>query len=165
MNKTLRKILLFSCLLLITLTIVPKTFAFFTTYTRTKGQATLQLHDETRFKEEKIDGGKHVVISVPEGSDPVYVRVKTFAVDEVLKYLEYKGDHWNLKDGWYEYELPLHEKEEAALDITLNEEGQKTLEKDFNLVVVYEFVPASINEAGELFADWSADWNIQRIGG
>ncbi|MBR2578005.1 MAG: hypothetical protein IKE38_03640, partial [Erysipelotrichaceae bacterium] len=147
---------------------VSSTLAFFSTYTRVKGTAPIGLSESSKFKETEIEGGKHVVITCLDGSDPIYVRVKAFAFEEILEQLEYKGDNWTKDGDWYYYDLPLRTdkteaEKQAVIDIVLKEDAQIDLET-FNIIVVYEFIPASVDTNGNLYPDWTAVWTIEEGG-
>ena len=144
---------------------VNETLAYFTTYTRVKGSAELSLQESTRIKEEDVDGGKHVVITAADDSDPIFVRVKAIAIEEVLSQLVYSGERWSEEDedGWRYYELPLNGGESATIDINLKEDAELDLDK-FNLIVVYEFIPAKLDSEGNLTADWeNGNWEYEEV--
>ena len=156
-----RKLIIFALMVIMTLAIsVSGTFAYFSTYTRVDGTAPIELGEKTKFKEEEVEGGKHVIITALDDSDPVYVRVKAFAFEEILEQLEYTGEHWTKDGDWYYYDLPLHAGESAVIDITLKEDAEIEAE-EFNIIVVYEFIPATLGADGQLYADWNADWEIE----
>ena len=165
MNR--KKLLLTTIAVLLVLAMaVPGAMSYFTTYVRAAGYRTLHLSDQTEFGEtENEGGGKHVVITAAEGSDPVFVRVLIMAPDAVLGSLEVKNGgasgSWENKgdftaDGclgyWY-FSEPIAHGQKAEMDIDLPE-GFKYDGETFNVVVVHEYVPAQVGADGELYADW-----------
>lgn len=159
-----KKILIAAMVIMALAITVNETLAYFSTYVRSKGTKPVSLTETVRFKEENVDGGKHVVITAAENSNPIYVRVRVYAIDEVLEQLVYSNTAgWNYNGGenWWYYEQPLYANQSAILDVNLKEDAQITVEK-FNIIVIYEFIPATMGSNGQLYGDWNADWTIEK---
>lgn len=167
MNKR-KKYLIIVMVIMTLLLSIPSALAYFSTYTREQGTALIHLREQTKIKEEKIDGGKHVSIVAMEGSDPVYVRVRAFAVEDIMKLLDHKGNGWTKEGDWYVYDKVLHAGEEASIDILFKAEGltaeQKEALEGFNVVVVYEFIPATSDLEGNFYPEWDKAWTIEKGG-
>ena len=141
---------------LVALVSVPSALAYFTTYTRIKGSSSVVLGETVTFNElETGTGDKHVTISVDEDSDPVFVRVGIFASGEITNRMTVEGT-WEFADGWYTYGQVLKGGETAEMNILINKTDLET--EEFNVVVVYEYIPAIVNDAGEFVPDWDAEW-------
>ena len=75
---------------------------------------------------------------------------------DVLYYNYTEGD-WKLTgDGWYEYQKVLMPGEEAVIDIEVDKLGLEMAQ--FNVVAVYEYIPAISDGSGGYVADWSVGW-------
>ena len=144
-------------LLLIVGIAVPSALAYFSTYVRVKGGVPVTLGESTQLKEEKTpDGGKHVVITAAEGSDPVFIRVKAFAPSDVQGLVNYEGEGWTEEDGYWYYGESIKDGESASIDITVDTDSLEDRD-EFDLIVVYEYVPAQAD--GEtLYADWDMEY-------
>ncbi len=144
-------------LVLILISEVKGSLAYFTTYTTVGGSQKIgKLSGDTEV-EEKVDGNKKTVTVKNTGEIPCYVRVRAYAGE--LFTLVYSGENWSeneKKDGWYYYVLPLEPNEvSAALTIEINWDSSIVAD-DFEVIVVEEFVPASYNEDGSTYGDWDA---------
>ena len=156
----MRKKTIIAIAALIILMIVPvrSTLAYFSTYVRIKGLAQLHLRDKVEFHEEESeDGNKLITLTVDEDSDDVFVRVKAFAVKEVLDNLTYKDtSKWteSAEDDSriYTYNTVLSAGDTVTLELIVD--AEKTGLKEFNLVVVYEYCPA---------IDGAPDWTGENI--
>ena len=173
MNR--KKLILASLAVLLVLALaVPAASAYFTTYVRVPGSKTVHLSDGTEFDETQTEGGgKHVVITADEDSDPVFVRVLIMAPEDVLDALvitnggesgswEDKGDFGS--DGcsgyWY-FSEPIKDGETAEMNIDLPE-GFQYDGDSFNVVVLHEYVPAEPDENGGLTANWDS-WDADDL--
>ena len=108
-------------------------------------------------EEPSEDGNKLITLTVDEDSDDVFVRVKAFAVKEVLDNLTYKDtSKWteSAEDDSriYTYNTVLSAGDTVTLELIVD--AEKTGLKDFNLVVVYEYCPA---------IDGAPDWTGENI--
>ena len=153
-----KKLFAVIAVLLVLAVTVPAAMAYFSTYVRVKGGVPVTLGESTQFKEERTPGGgKHVVVTASEGSDPVFVRVTAFAPSDMEDLVKYTGEGWTEGDGgfWY-YSKALNGGESAAIDIDVDTEAldARSDRDTFDLVVVYEYVAAKTDANGNLYADW-----------
>ena len=157
MNRRNKMILLLMIVLTFMIS-VPKTLAYFSTYVQAKGTVPVALKEVVKFKEDDISGNKRVTITADTDSDPIFVRVKAYASSEIMDLLEYKysDGEWTETDGWYEYNKVLLAGESAVIDIEINKVDIEL--KQFNVVVVYEYIPAISDGNGGYIKDWAADW-------
>ena len=137
-------------------------YAYFTTYTSASGTRTIHLGDSTTLEETFSDWKKD--ITVTNGSDSpqaVFVRVRGFSGEEYP--LSYNGKGWSDgKDGYWYYDQAV-EPGSAAATITVSIDGVPAAEEgnSFNVVVIYETVPAIQNgedESGNTVYE-EADWD------
>ena len=161
---TKRKTLLVSIVtvLMLLVTITPA-LAYFTTYVRVPGEKPVHLGEKVRIKEDGEDF-KHVVLTADEDSDPVFVRIAVFAPTEIEKVLEIEGKNWKKNGYYYEYELPLYAGESAEINIKIPD-GTEIDRETFDVVVLYEYVPALMDADGNLYADWTFKPVIEKVGG
>ena len=135
---------------------VPSALAFFSTYTRVKGGAPVILQETVTFTEEENDSGdKRIKITVDKDSDPVFVRVGVYASEDILNRIE-ADNTWQYDGTWYTYNSVLKAGETAELNLEVDKVNLDT--DEFNIVVVHEYIPAILNEAGEYVPDWNAKW-------
>ena len=124
--------------------------AYFTTYVTSKGGYVIHLSYETEIQEDVSQWTKRVTILNKEGSSPVFVRAKVFFADPYT--LEISGENWVLDgEGFYRYQLPLYGGESTASQLLIHISGIPEDAKpgdDFNVIVVYESVPAMFHEDG-----------------
>ena len=158
MNKKNKLILLLMIVLTFMIS-VPKTLAYFSTYTQVKGTAPVVLKEVVYFHEEDVGGNKRVVIKADSDSDPIYVRIRAYAsseIEDLIMYVFEQGE-WKLtSDGWYEYNSVLMANDEATMDIEIDKINIEMTQ--FNVVVVYEYIPAIDDGNGGYTKDWTADW-------
>lgn len=134
--------------------------AYFTTYVTAKGGYSVNWKHEEHMEESFTDWNKYVTITSKPDSIPVFVRVKAFAGTTYS--LDFSGSEWskNDADGYYYYNIPLNGGETTtALKIFIDNipiNPQKN--ENFNVVVVYETVPAQFDEAGNPISPMQADW-------
>ena len=158
MKNRNRNILIIFMIIAVCLISVPSAMAYFTTYARVKGTKPIKLKEVVRFKEEDISGNKHVVMTADADSDPIYVRVRAYASEEIMDLLTYKytDGQWTESDGWYEYYKVLNAGESAVMDIEIDKTDIEN--EQFNVVVVYEYIPAISDGNGGYVKDWDAEW-------
>ena len=138
---------------------VPKTLAYFSTYVQVKGTAPVVLKEVVEFKEEDIGGNKRVVIKADSDSDPIYVRIRAYASSEIADLISYiyETGEWKMTaDGWYEYQQVLMAGDEAWMDIEIDKINIELTQ--FNVIVVYEYIPAISDGNGGYVKDWTAGW-------
>ena len=156
-ERNIKRYTKISLLLLILLILLPSlslTLSYFSTYTRVKGDLVLKLGEKTEIKEEHYEDGKRVRIHNYE--DPVFVRLRVYAPERIEPLIKYEGEGWTYKeeDGWHYYDKVLLKDEEALMDVSVKTELLEG-EEPFDLVVVYEALPAKEDDSGNWYADWS----------
>ena len=140
MKKKSILIVLAMLFVLIAVTPIRESFAYFTAYDEASGEAAVTLKWETEIVEE-IDENqkdKHIVIK-NTGDTPVIVRVNVFAGDYAVP--SSKDGKWaENTDGWWYYTeiLPVGGTT-SELYVEVKTEGSpKAPDIDFNIVVVHE---------------------------
>ena len=156
-------------------------WAYFTTYVETEGGYTVRLEEETTIEEEFFAWMKRVVITVEEGTQPVYVRARAFggdayplsywyeAVDAAGQKSEYplpsKDSRWIPgADGFYYYRDYLYyDKDNADAGRTESllvriENAPEGAAPDFDVVVVYETLPVKYKEDGTAYRADEINW-------
>ena len=146
-------------LALIALISVPSVLAYFYTYAESSGSVALTLKDDTDINEPYIrDGVKHVEILAEEG-DPVMVRVRVFNPNNVdWEYANYDASLWKQEGDYMVYQQPLNGGETATIDVKVHLESMEEPKDgdEFNVIVVYEAVPALYDDAT---GTWYGEWN------
>ena len=155
-NKKLLLLIMLACVMFIS---VPKAFAYFSTYTEVSGSKPVILKEKSGFKEINVNGNKHIVITAADDSDAIYVRVKIFADDMIWNVMnvDYDSSKWTKNGEWYEYNEVLWPGDDGAVmdisvDTTVIELPQ------FNVIVVYEYIPALSDGNGGYIKDWTVGW-------
>ena len=128
--------------------------AYFTTYAESKGGYEIEL-GKTTMHEKFYDWIDHVTITNSEAGQPVYVRARAFAGNQIE--LLYSGEGWTLvEDGYYYYDEILSGGERTQeLRVRIDNIPESSDSKHFNVVVIYEVTPVKYDENGEPYADWS----------
>lgn len=155
--------------------------AYFTTYVEAQGGAVVHLGGETKITENVSSWTKHISIQNTEG-EPVYVRVKAFCGDAyALQYSDPENMWLRLgpantdqnaadDDVFYLYKNIVYSGENNAtseLQIKIDTKGN---ENTFDVVVIYESIPAQYDEEGNMLspvitengvvkANPAVDWN------
>lgn len=134
--------------------------AYFTTYCTAKGGYEVSWKHQEELHEEYHDWNKLVTVSSKEGSVPVFVRVKAYSGSTYT--LTYAGDDWtDGGDGYWYYETPLDGgKTTSGLNIAIGNIPTTTEETNFNVVVIYETIPAIYNADGSAQDAAAADWSV-----
>lgn len=133
--------------------------AYFTTYVTAQGSYDVSWYHEEKLHEEYHDWNKLVTISSEEESIPVFVRVKAFSGSTYT--LTYTGSDWtDGGDGYYYYKTPLEGgATTTGLNIAIaNVPTTATEGQNFNVVVIYESIPATYDANGAVdptTADWT----------
>ena len=140
MKKKSILIVLAMLFVLIAVTPIRESFAYFTAYDEASGEAAVTLKWETEIVEE-IDENqkdKHIVIK-NTGDTPVIVRVKVFAGDYAVPSSE-DGKWTENADGWWYYTeiLPVGGTTSELFVEVKTEGSPKAPDIDFNIVVVHE---------------------------
>ena len=156
--------------LVLGMTIVPA-WAYFTANATAAGEMEITVKPSTHITEEYGDGAKHVFIHNDEdSSEDVVVRAKVFCPRPLT--CNISGTNWMgpAAEGWYLYDEVVHpgkSAEELMVQISGLEEmfpsGSNPQESDyetnFNVVVVYEALPASqATVDGDYVIEFPAGW-------
>lgn len=173
-SKILLTVLAFSMVLGLS---IGSAMAYFTTFVTAKGGVTIRLGDHTTITEPEVtDWTKHIVIH-NDGPDACYVRAKAFAGSTLkLTYTDLSGGLWtDGGDGYWYYDfdgetkgvqpVPAGEDTQELLvkiDGIPTDEDVKKGKEDFNVVVVYESVPALYDESGSPYADWTQEIQVDK---
>ena len=156
---------------------LPSAYAYFTDQSYASGGLPVKAGPDTDIREWYGEKEKHVIISNLKDSVPVFVRARVYAYEEYLDTVS--GDGWSNshEDGWYYYQRivdPGEETTELLVKIKFPE-GKQTIGPDgtiideevvdrtgenFNVIVVYEAVPADDQLTPE-----TADWSMHVNGG
>ena len=147
--------------------------AYFTTYVTSRGGYVIHLGNETTIEEPDVTNWtKRVTIkNTADASEPgklVFVRARAYVGAAYESGLTYEGASWlapgdpaspDKGDGFYYYYLPLAPQQSTTeLLIKINNIPVDAEEGDiFNVVVVYESVPAVLdaNGAPDLATAWA----------
>ena len=162
MNRK-NRLLVFVSLALLVIVMVPNAFAYFSTYTQTKGMKKINLKDESHINEEKVENGiKEIVITADPNSEPVFIRVKAIHINTIATSKSetaaspYNPKDWTQNDDdYYYYKYPIDGSDDttgilnsAKLNLKVeipSTEADKIGDK-VHVVVVYEAIPASRSE-------------------
>lgn len=130
--------------------------AYFTTYARASGGYTIHLGARTEIEEQVSNWTKHVTITVEDGSEPVFVRVKAFAGSQyTLTYSDENGSWTPGADGYYYYAEPVSGGGSTGeLLIQIGNVPEKDVDS-FHVAVVYETTPALYDGSGTPYGDWT----------
>lgn len=149
--------LLLTAFVMVVFATVGTSLAYFTTYATAKGGYPIHMGYQTELHESFSAMTKHVSISAAEDSQPVYVRAMAFAGSEFT--LTFSGEGWSKgSDGFYYYDSVLPGGETTAeLKVKVGVPEGKVYEEGetFNVVVIYESIPALYDETGAPYADWT----------
>ena len=137
---------------------IPKALAYFSTYTEASGTLSLRLKEIVGFKEVNVNGNKHIVITASDDSDPIFIRVKIFADDAILNVMsvDYDSSKWTYDGEWYECSEVMMAGETAVMDISVDTAVIELAQ--FNVVVIYEYIPAISDGNGGWVKDWTHQW-------
>lgn len=153
-------------ILIVVFVSVPPTLSYFFTYVETSGTVTVRLSDGGSINEDvpPEEPIKNVTITADENSDPIFVRVKVFAADDVE--ITTLSEGWTKVDGYFEYAEPIdgfdsdskfaRSTKTLKLEISIpkSEKEEDAIEK--HVVVVFEATPA-IYENGS----WTKNWDVK----
>lgn len=152
---------------LITIVSVPSALAYFSTYTQTKGTKTLSFNYDTKLEESIYNNNK--TISVTATGDPVFVRVRYYAVSDKMTVeadpdsLVVDGETVWVKNGdYYYYTKPIDGKgigekktSNLILKVTTAADVEFAIGDVEHVIVIYEAIPAKYGVTYD-----SADWNV-----
>ena len=131
--------------------------AYFTTHVTAEGQDTMIFENKTEIHENVIDGVKYVTIT-NTGESPVYVRARAYAPSDIEP--SYSGDGWTIGDGGYYYTHTVLEPGDSTNELVVSVQafpGDAEAGDSFNLIVIYEAVPATYDEDGNPVENWDVD--------
>lgn len=139
--------------------------AYFTTYVTAKGGYAVNWKHEEHIDESFEDWNKYVTITSKPESIPVFVRVKAFSGSTYS--LSYSGNEWTENDGYYYYNNVLNGGETtSALRVYIDNIPTNPQKKEnFNVVVIYETIPAQFDEEGNFISPVLADWTKEIASG
>ena len=161
--RTNRRLVLISIILLM-LVSIPAAFAYFSTFTQTKGDKDVHLKEETKLTETMSGSVKVLTVEAENGSYPVYVRAKAFYNSDVIEVAQTSDSTgWNKDGDYYYYTDPIDDlndtdfaKATNALKLNVNIKAAATKDGDeLHVVVIYEAVPAIYDEKTDT---WSCEW-------
>lgn len=141
---------------------VNSAIAYFTTYCTAEGSYSMEMGFPSTDIDEKVDEeGKHIVIQ-NTGNYDCYVRVKVFAPSFTGVEQKYSGEGWsqNSEDGYWYYNSVLaagKDTNELLVTYTIPKPEGEEVPDDFNIIVVYEYVPVLYDEKGN--PDMTESWN------
>jgi len=159
---------------LITIVSVPSALAYFSTYTQTKGTKTLSFNYDTKL-EESIDNNNKT-ISVTATGDPVFVRVRYYAVSDKMTVeadpasLVVGGETLWVKNGdYYYYTKPIDGKgigenktSNLILKVTTAADVEFAIGDVEHVIVIYEAIPAKYGVTYDS-ADWNAALEVHKV--
>ena len=140
-------------------------WADFTDSSTVTGAMKVNVTPSTDIREWYQEGVKHVVVSnADDASTAVFVRARVFASGALSTTVS--GASWSGPDGegWYVYGDAVDPgKETTSLDIAIKFPPVKSATEptgavvgdNYNVVVVYEAIPAQYNADGTPIYDWS----------
>ena len=139
--------------------------AYFTTYVTAKGGYAINWKHEEHIDESFEDWNKYVTITSKPESIPVFVRVKAFSGSTYS--LSYSGNEWTENGGYYYYNNVLNGGETtSALRVFIDNIPTNPQKKEnFNVVVIYETIPAQFDEEGKFISPVLADWTKEIASG
>lgn len=161
MNK--KRVFLTALALVLILSLsIGSALAYFYTSDDSVGENKLELGAKTTIKEDYSEGVKTITITNDESSkQAVFVRAKAYGTPAPTY-----GTQWGAPvDGYYYYPGVLEpgQSTNPSLTVKVNFPGEptpKNIGETFNVIVVYEAVPAMYKEDGTPYASSYADaWN------
>ena len=161
MNRK-NRLLVFVSLALLVIVMVPNAFAYFSTYTETKGMKKINLKDESHIEEKKVENGiKEIVITADENSEPVFIRVKAIHVNTITTSKSntadtdtpaYNPSDWTKNGDYYYYKNPIDGSDDTTgilnsaklnLKVEIPSTDADKIGDQVHVVVVYEAIPAN----------------------
>ena len=157
MKKSYLPLAALALLLLIALSISPA-MAYFSDYTTADGAQEVNAGFKTEIEEEFESWTKKVTIKNTSDDLSVYVRAKVFSMYNV----KCNGTNWtptNAGNETYVYYTPAlaPKKSAAVLNVEITHPTTPEEGDSFNVVVIYEAVPARYDEDGTPYADWNQE--------
>ena len=160
MENKIRRLLIAALAVLTLAVSVPSALSYFSTYTRVEGERPIKLGEKVNVEESGDGSVKHIKLTADEESSPVFVRLAIFVPTSVEPYLVYEDEGWTKRGNYYEYDTVLFAGQSAEFEVKLQDDAP--IERDsFDLIVIYEYTPAMLDDAGDYYADWSLNYSIQ----
>ena len=145
-------------LLLVLAGTLRSSLASFTTYAYALGGKPIRLGSENEIHEEFSSWTKHVTIQANADSEPVFVRARAYADENVSLTITDESGAWtDGGDGWYYYAYVLAAGE-STRELLVRISGlpaDAQIGTDFNVVVVYECTRALYRADGTPYPDWN----------
>lgn len=148
------------------LTVSPA-MAFFTANTGASGVRGIRFGVDTKLEEEIVNSEKQVRVR-NTGKSPCWVRAKIFygesGTEGLAPSVTVEGINWSQgDDGWYYYtellEAPEREEDEKVTELLKVSYEAPENAPDYDIIVVYEYMPFMGEEEGGGRAAWEkADW-------
>ena len=160
MKNKIYGILMAAAILSVATAGIGKANAFFTANDTAAGYNSISLGDETTVDEDYDYTNKQKILVFKNSADSknaVFVRARAYAPSTMKT--SYIGEGWQEEsDGWCYFTEEVKPNDEQTLKIQI---GDYPLEEDkeFNVIVVYETIPAA--DENPLEADWdqaSDEW-------
>ena len=161
--KRMNKVLLVLAMVMLVAAMMIPAWSYFTTYATARGAETIHLGEKTVISEgDVLNWTKPITITNTHDKIAVYVRAKAFCGDN--QKLTYSGSGWteNKEDGFWYYSELLEpgDKTENVLNVKI--EGVPANDKSeagdtFNVIVLYESIPARYDADGKPYADWTQE--------
>lgn len=159
--KKSSKILLSAALVMIIAAMMIPAWSYFTTYAAAKGVQTIHLGENTRIKEDFENWTKKLLVTNEDKNVTVFIRAKAFS--GINNPISYNGTGWteNKEDGyWYYDEAVVPGGSTSVLNVVIEEPKDPKLNDKFNVVVIYESIPARYDEDGKAYADWEQEVHV-----
>ena len=134
--------------------------AYFTDWTDANGEEVVHAGHTGEINETFDKWTKHVTVKNTSADVSVYIRAMVFTTYNVTC----EGYKWTPnpagKNEYIYYADPVGPGETApdVLDVTITPPSNLTDGESFNVIVVYEAVPARYNSDGTAYADWTQEF-------
>ena len=161
--KKLTKINLIAALVMLIAAMMVPAWSYFTTYAHAKGGWPLSFGEQTRIHEDFENWTKKLSVQNLDKDHEVFVRAIAFAGDYTK--LSYEGTGWTRNaDGYWYYDKVLGVNGTDAdtteiLNVKIEQPKSAEIGDSFNVIIVYESVPAKYNADGTAYADWTQPIN------
>lgn len=155
------KILIAAVLVMLIAAMMVPAWSYFTTYAEASGGKIVHLRENSRIEESFANWTKTLQVENTDDTVSVFVRAKAFAGDN--EGLAYAGNGWTLNtaDGYYYYGSAVAPKASTdPLNVTITPPEGADINDRFNVIVIYESVPARYNADGSAYADWTQELTV-----
>lgn len=143
-----------AAIMVIGISSIKPTMAYFTDSVATEGMIELKLGDSIPKIDEQVENMTKKVTITNTGDYDIFVRAKAIAPEScVITFTEQEG--WSKgDDGYYYYANPLAPKEATASQLILG--INNNLSGNFNVIIVQEATKVLYDKDGKAYADWNA---------